>query len=36
MSLMLHAGATVVSYDDLRAVPIPAPTTLTFPWRITR
>jgi hypothetical protein len=26
MSLMLHSGANAVSYDDLRAVPLPAPT----------
>jgi hypothetical protein len=31
MSLMLHAGANAVSYDDLRAVPLPAPTDTHIP-----
>jgi hypothetical protein len=31
MSLMLHAGAKPVSYDDLRAVPIPAATDTHIP-----
>jgi hypothetical protein len=31
MTLMLHAGANAVSYDDLRSVPLPAPTDTHIP-----
>lgn len=31
MTLMLHAGANAVSYDELRAVPIPDPTDTHIP-----
>jgi hypothetical protein len=31
MTLMLHSGANAVSYDDLRAVPVPAPTDTHVP-----
>lgn len=31
MTLMLHAGGTPVSYDELRAVPVPAPTDTHIP-----